>query len=56
MLLTPAEVVEMLQVSPDTLKTWRARQKGPPYIKVETAIRYDEEALRQWLRDRTVSA
>lgn len=56
MLLTPGQVAEQLAIHPQTLKAWRRHKKGPPYIRVETDIRYDEEALRQWLQDRTVSA
>ncbi len=41
----------------DTLKRWRRKKKGPPYIRLETQrVRYPEDQLEQWLQDRTVSA
>ena len=53
-MLTETEVGEMLGMSPDTLRTWRARGKGPPFAKLEGGVRYDEAAVKAWVEERTV--
>ena len=62
MLKTP-EVADRLNVSEDTIKRWRRRtlrerrQIGPPFIRAETGVvLYEEAALEQWIKDRTVVA
>ena len=49
-LLTEAETARFLSVSPDTLRKWRVRGAGPPYVRLETRlIRYQLPQLRAWL-------
>lgn len=59
-MLNALAAAERLKVSVDTLKRWRNRKPepyGPPFTRTESGtIRYDEEALEQWIEDRTVSA
>lgn len=46
---TPAELAAYLQKSVYTLKTWRARQTGPPYLKVGGSVRYPKLEVEAWL-------
>lgn len=48
-LLTSKEVAALLRVSPLTLAAWRHRRTGPPYSKLGCAVRYDWEAVRDWV-------
>lgn len=51
---TPIEVAEYLKISPETLRQWAHRKKGPPYVMVEGARRYRWSDIEQYLDDRTV--
>lgn len=45
---------KILGVTPDTMRRWRQRGDGPPFIRVgPTLCRYSVEALRAWLDART---
>ena len=39
-----------LAVKPNTLAVWRSAGKGPAYVKVGTAIRYNMESLQKYVR------
>lgn len=55
MLLSPEEVVEMLNVNDCTLKMWRKRKAGPKYIRLgNNIVRYAIADLQAWIQDRTV--
>ena len=41
-----------LDVSTATLRRWRSRDQGPPYVRVGRAIKYAPEAVAQWLASR----
>jgi hypothetical protein len=50
-LYTIDEVSDILRMSPETLKKWRAESKGPPWMRLETkAIRYPSDGLAEWLQ------
>lgn len=51
-LLKPAEVATILAVSESALEAWRAQGKGPPWHRIEGRIRYDEERVREYVRER----
>ncbi|MGO4441374.1 helix-turn-helix transcriptional regulator [Rhizobium sp. RAF56] len=56
LLLTVKEVAHMLSVSEKTLEAWRARNKGPPWIRFEgerRGVRYDHEKLKAWVAEQT---
>lgn len=53
-LATPAEVAEYLKVTPEALRQWAHRKKGPPYIKVEGARRYRWAEVEAYLEEKTV--
>lgn len=44
-----------LGVRPDTLRCWRARKKGPPYILVGSKPRYVLADVDRWLESRRVA-
>lgn len=46
--LKPEELAEEWQVSPKTLANWRSARIGPPYVKLEGAIRYSRRASEKW--------
>jgi len=49
-LLTGKEAAASLGVSLRTLENWRQRHKGPPYVKLESAlVRYRTQDLETWL-------
>ena len=50
------EVATILELSPRTLRNWRARGLGPPYTKVHgTRIAYPIDGLTNWLKQRTTA-
>lgn len=51
-LLTPAETAEKLRISKEQLRMMRRAGSGPPWIQISPKIiRYDEDALKQWLKE-----
>lgn len=49
-ILTPQECAEMLKVSLDVLRRLRQKGGGPPYFKVKGRVRYDKEAVNEWVK------
>jgi len=45
---TPAELADLLRCSTGTLRNWRYRGEGPPYIKVGRVL-YPVADLETWL-------
>ena len=43
--LTPEQVAERYQVSPDTLKEWRSKGTGPEYKRFGKHVRYPLSGL-----------
>jgi len=54
-LLTENQTAERLNIKRATLTVWRCRKKGPPYIRIEGAIRYPKDELEAWISSRRVS-
>lgn len=52
---TSQETAKFLSLSEQTLANWRWSGKGPPFLKLGGACRYDPEAVRLWAagRERT---
>lgn len=48
-LLKTVQVAAILKVSAGTLRRWRHEGKGPPFVKFERTVRYDESELRNWI-------
>lgn len=54
-LLTTSQVAEKLQLSGSTIEDWRWKRLRPPFIRVSKGcIRYDEDALDMWIRERMI--
>ena len=51
--LTTREVAQVLRKSPGTIENWRYTQSGPAYVKINGAIRYTPEAIRDYLDAKT---
>lgn len=52
-LLTPEEAAEILNVSVNTLRQWRSRQRGVPWIKVGHFARYKTSDLLRYIEENT---
>ncbi len=52
-LLTPNQVADLLTVTPHTLAVWRCEGRyNLPYTKTGRLVRYREEDVQQFIRDR----
>lgn len=47
---TPEKVAEILSISLSTLESWRAKGKGPRFIRMngERSVRYPDHMLSEW--------
>jgi hypothetical protein len=45
-----AEIAAELNLSPRTLRKWRAQGEGPPFIKIGRRIFYRDASRETWLR------
>jgi len=52
-LLTGPEAAKLLHVHPFTMSNWRFARRGPPWVLIEGTVRFEPEALRRYLKDRT---
>lgn len=48
-LATTAEVAAFLRVPEETLRYWRKRRTGPPWVRAGHHIRYRWSAVEEWL-------
>ena len=46
------ELAKEWQLAPKTLDNWRYRGEGPPFVKLNGAVRYSRKACAQWLAER----
>ena len=53
-LLTDVESAQLLNLSVQTLRNWRSKRIGPPYIKLGRAVRYKLVDLLEWVEKRAV--
>ena len=44
---------DRLGITPETLRNWRWRGEGPPFLKLGRAVRYRLSDLSAWLDART---
>lgn len=47
--MSPQELALELDLAPSTLKSWRVRKYGPPWIKVGREVLYSRDGVRHWL-------
>jgi predicted DNA-binding transcriptional regulator AlpA len=49
--LTDREAAPLLGVATSTLPTWRARHKGPKFVRLDSrSVRYFEADIEAWLQ------
>ena len=53
--LTEDQTALTLGVTKPTLRSWRARKRGPPWSHIGRKIVYGEEGLRQFIAAQTVT-
>lgn len=51
--LTTKELCEWLKISINTALNWR-NKNGMPYVKIDRAIRYEKEAVENWLENQKI--
>lgn len=52
LLLTTEQAAEALALKPGTLRQWRWRRQGPPFVALSRrAVRYRREDIESWLAD-----
>ena len=49
--LNTFEAADLLGVSPATLRTWRATDRGPRFYKCKRAVFYKVEDLEAWIAE-----
>ncbi len=50
-LIDTRSAAQLLAMSEDTLKAWRTRKVGPPYRKINGAVRYVRSELEAYLEE-----
>ncbi len=55
-LFTDKEVADFLRISVHTLRSWRVKKRGPPYIKIEHGVRYPQSSLTEWIAEQSLKA
>lgn len=55
-LLTDKEVAAWLNIKPQTLRAWRLKGVGIPFVRIGSLIRYEPDDVLAYLRDRKVSS
>ena len=48
--ITEKEAAIHLCLAVQTLRNWRHQRKGPPYIKISRAIRYNLKDIEEYMR------
>lgn len=49
-LMSETHVATILRISPRTLRNWRSQHRGPAYLKIEGAVRYDPAAVEEFVK------
>jgi len=53
-LVSTEVAAELYGIKAQTMNLWRSKGKGPPYVRIEGAIRYQVKNLRCWANERIV--
>jgi len=53
-LVNDIQASKSLGLKPQTLRNWRFQRKGPPYLKLGRAVRYDLQDLKRFAEQRKV--
>ena len=55
--LTTGEAAELLRVTPQALRNWRWRGRGPKFVRVSAnRVRYTRDDIVAWVKDQTFSS
>jgi len=54
MLLKDSEAASFLGLKPITLRFWRMQKKGPEYIRMGRAVRYNQDDLQAFIETNKV--
>ena len=54
--LTPEELAELFNVPLETVYQWRRKRTGPPGFRVGRHVRYDLEAVLEWVAQQSKAA
>lgn len=55
-LLEAEEVARILGVKKNTVRAWRSKKVGPPFIKILKTIRYRREDVEEFLRKKALES
>ncbi len=55
-LFTELDAAKFLNTHPGTLRNWRSKGGGPPFVKVGNAVRYCPQSLREYIAVHTRNA
>ena len=55
-ILTEKQVADRLNLHVQTLRNWRFQGRDLPYLKLGTAVRYDESDVIAWLERQKVKS
>lgn len=55
-LLEADEVAKILGVKKNTVRAWRTKNVGPPFIKILKTIRYRREDIEEYLRKKALES
>ena len=53
--LTEDDTALVLEVTKPTLRSWRARKRGPPWSHIGRKVVYSEDGLREFIAAQTVT-
>ncbi len=56
MLLSTNDAAELLGLAPKTLRNWRVRGFGPPFLRLGSRVKYRESDLQRFLEDNQFSS
>ena len=48
-LLTETQVAEQLLIKKNTLRKWRLLGKGPAFVKIGSAVRYESDTITSFI-------
>ncbi|MEV5599769.1 helix-turn-helix domain-containing protein [Streptomyces sp. NPDC052496] len=51
--LTSEELAALFSVPVESVREWRKRRTGPPYIRAGKYVRYDPAAVHRWVQHQT---
>lgn len=53
-LLSEGDLAEMLTMKVQTLQAWRAKRKGPDFVKLGKSVFYRADDIQEWIKSNLV--